>query len=100
MQNLNVALVQTNITWHQPKENRKQLDAKIKTLKNNVDLVILPEMFSTGFSMDPQNIAETMYGETISWMLNLAKIKNIAIAGSLIIVEDNKYYNRFVFVHP
>jgi predicted amidohydrolase len=66
----------------------------------DVDLIVLPEMFSTGFIMHPKNVAETMQGETVSWLQHLAKAKNAAITGSLVIEEDGKFYNRMVFVFP
>lgn len=57
-------------------------------------------MFSSGFTMNPQNVAETMNGETISWMKSLALKKDCAICGSLVILDNNNFYNRFIFVHP
>lgn len=66
----------------------------------DVDLIVLPEMFSSGFTMNPKNVAETMDGETISWLQHLAKAKNCAITGSLVIEENGNYYNRLVFVLP
>ena len=66
----------------------------------NVDLIVLPEMFSSGFTMNPKMVAETMQGETISWLQHLAKAKNCAITGSLVIEEKGKYFNRLVFVFP
>lgn len=65
-----------------------------------VDLIVLPEMFSSGFTMNPKAVAETMNGETIAWLQHLAKAKDCAITGSLVIVENGKYYNRLVFVYP
>lgn len=66
----------------------------------DVDLVVLPEMFSSGFTMNPKAVAETMEGETVSWLQHLAKAKNCAITGSLVIEEKGNYYNRLVFVFP
>lgn len=65
-----------------------------------VDLIVLPEMFSSGFTMNPKAVAETMNGETIAWLQHLAKAKVCAITGSLVIEENGKYYNRLVFVYP
>ena len=65
-----------------------------------VDLIVLPEMFVSGFTMNPKAVAETMNGETIAWLQHLAKAKNCAITGSLVIEENGKYYNRLVFVYP
>ena len=100
MSALNIAVVQTKLVWENPIENRAQLLKKINSTTQEVDVFVLPEMFTTGFSMTPDNIAEEMSGETVKWMLDLAKEKNAAIAGSVIIFENNKYYNRFLFVEP
>lgn len=66
----------------------------------DVDLIVLPEMFSSGFTMNPKIVAESMDGETISWLQHLAQAKNCAITGSLVIEENGKYFNRLIFVHP
>jgi len=100
MQHLKLALVQTDIVWQDAAKNRIRYSEKIAAINQKVDVFILPEMFSTGFSMHPEGIAETMQGETLLWMKNLASDKNTAICGSIIISEQNKYYNRFLFVQP
>ena len=97
--NLDIALVQTNLVWENPEQNRKNLVEKIKSISGNVDIIILPEMFTTGFTMDAASVAEIMTGETIDWLKTIASKKNCAITGSLIISENNNYYNRSVFVH-
>ncbi len=100
MQDLKIALIQTNIIWQNSVENRIRYSEKINNIQEQVDVFVLPEMFSTGFSMHPEGISETMQGETVAWMKNLASKKNAAICGSLIISEANNYYNRFLFVEP
>ncbi|NNL16072.1 MAG: amidohydrolase [Flavobacteriaceae bacterium] len=101
MQNkFKVALIQSQIVWENAEQNRIKFKAKINAIKENVDLVILPELFSTGFSMNPEPIAESMEGETIKWMKRLASEKQSAITGSIVIKDDNNYYNRLLFVHP
>lgn len=97
---LRVALVQSDLVWENPKQNRANFDRKIISVSEPIDLIILPEMFTSGFTMNAQNVAEPMSGETISWMKALSKEKKAAITGSLIIKENNRYYNRLVFVHP
>ena len=97
---MKVALIQMNIIWENPNENRRFLDEKINYLSQKIDLIILPEMFTSGFTMTPNLVAETMNGETTLWLKNLAKAKNCAITGSLIITEDGNFYNRMVFVFP
>ncbi|MBC5834977.1 nitrilase family protein [Flavobacterium sp. F372] len=97
---MNVALIQTNIIWENPSENRKKSEEKINALKESVDLIVLPEMFTTGFTMHPNLVAETMDGATILWLKEIAKAKNCAITGSLVITENDNFYNRMVFVFP
>lgn len=97
---LKVALIQTALAWENPTENRSHLAQKITGFMEDVDLIVLPEMFSSGFTMNPKNVAETMQGETISWLQHLAKAKNCAITGSLVVEENDNYYNRLVFVFP
>lgn len=100
MQYLKIALLQADLVWQNATQNRKQFSKKINAIREHVDLIVLPEMFTTGFSMQPQKIAENMQGETVKWMQQLASEKEAAIVGSIIIFEDKKYYNRFLFVHP
>ena len=97
---MKIALIQASLVWEKPEANRKYFEEKINSITEEIDLIILPEMFTTGFSMNPKNIAETMDGGTISLLKNLAKQKNVAITGSLIIAENGKFYNRLVFVFP
>jgi predicted amidohydrolase len=97
---MKLALVQLPLVWEDPKSNRVNIEQKINAIESGTDLIVLPEMFTTGFTMQPERVAETMNGETIQWMQSLAKAKNAAITGSLIIVEEGKYYNRLVFVFP
>lgn len=101
MQNeLNVVGIQADLVWENPTQNLTFFEEKINTLSKNTDLVVLPEMFTSGFTMTPENIAEKMDGNTVSWMQKMASENKIALCGSLVIKENNKYYNRMVFVHP
>lgn len=100
MQYLKTAFIQSNIVWHNAEINRINFSKKINAISEEVNIIILPEMFSTGFSMNPQEIAETMQGETVQWIQRLASEKNCAVSGSVIISENNHYYNRFLFVYP
>ncbi|WP_298507997.1 amidohydrolase [uncultured Kordia sp.] len=99
-QELKVALVQTNLIWEHPVQNRAQLSEKINAITEAVDIIVLPEMFTSGFTMNPEAVAETMDGESIAWLQKLAKAKNAAITGSLVISENGNHYNRSVFVQP
>ncbi len=97
---LNIALIQSNLVWENPSENIKNFTAKIKTINKPVDVIVLPEMFTTGFSMNASVLAETINGATVMWMKQMAKKTNAAIVGSLIVTENNAYYNRLLFVFP
>ena len=97
---MKIALIQSSLIWEKPTANRKHFEEKINAIIEKVDLIVLPEMFTTGFSMNPKGLAETMQGETISWLQSLAKAKNSAITGSLVIKENNNFYNRLLFVFP
>ena len=97
---MKIALIQSDLVWENPQENRIHFKAKINAITENVDLIILPEMFTSGFTMDPADVAETMQGETITLLQTLAKAKNAAITGSLVIEENSQFFNRMVFVLP
>ncbi|MHC1704787.1 MAG: amidohydrolase [Tenuifilaceae bacterium] len=97
---MRVSIIQTDLYWESPSKNREMFDEKISGLDNDIDLIVLPEMFSTGFSMSPDRLAENWPGSTVKWMQRVAISKKVALAGSLIVQDANKYYNRFVFVHP
>jgi len=97
---LKIAIVQTDLVWESPERNRQDFSKKIESISSDVDLIILPEMFTTGFTMKPENVAEKMDGVSINWLKELASKKNVAITGSLVIKENIKYYNRLVFVFP
>ena len=96
---LNIVLIQANLEWENSQGNINYFDKKIDAVSSNVDVVVLPEMFSTGFSMKPEKLAETMEGISISWMKEKAIKKQVAIVGSLIIKENESYYNRLIFAH-
>ena len=96
---LKVAIIQKDLVWQNAHQNRLNLDVMFSKL-DSVDLIVLPEMFTTGFSMKPKPIAETMDGKTVNWMLDKARNLNSAIVGSIIITENNAFYNRMLFVYP
>ena len=97
---MKIALIQTNIVWENATQNRLVLEEKINTITDEIDLIILPEMFTSGFTMHPELVAEATNGSTISWLTNIAKAKNCAITGSLVITENGNFYNRMVFIFP
>ena len=98
--NLNTALLQVNLEWENIQQNVDHFEEKISKLDPDVDLIILPEMFSTGFSMNAKNLAEPANGPTLKWMQRMASEKDAAVTGSLIITENDNFYNRLYFVHP
>ncbi len=95
-----IAGIQSHLIWENPAENRNYFEEKINSLPKNLDLLVLPEMFTTGFTMNPEKVAEKIDGKTVSWLQKIASEKNFAITGSLVIEENGNYYNRLVFVHP
>jgi len=97
---LKIALIQSDLVWENPSQNRSNFTQKINQITTQVDVILLPEMFTSGFTMSPENVFETMQGETVTWMLNQAKKSNAALGGSLVIQENEKFYNRFVFAKP
>lgn len=97
---MKTAILQTSLAWENPKSNRTFIEEYFINQEESFDLFVLPEMFTSGFTMHPENVAETMNGETVSWMKALALKNDCAICGSLVISENNSFYNRFIFVHP
>lgn len=97
---LNLAIIQTHLIWENPEANRAHFTVKIQSIKKPVDVIVLPEMFTTGFTMHAQAVAETMEGKTVSWLKERAAESGAAITGSVIIEEGGLFYNRMLFVTP
>ena len=97
---LKVSAIQTYLQWESIDENLKDFEELISQISDTVDLIVLPEMFSTGFTMQPSRVAESMNDKTVQWMKSIAKKRNTALVGSLVIKQNDKYFNRCVFVHP
>jgi predicted amidohydrolase len=100
MSNLKVSLVQTTLHWEDKALNLSMLADKISSVKEGTHLVILPEMFSTGFSMSPELLAENMEGATIAWMKENARKNKVIITGSMIAEQEGNFYNRLVWMLP
>lgn len=98
--NLKITIIQSDLHWEEPEKNRQMFSQKIQDIKVETDLVILPEMFSTGFTMNASLLAEPSDGNTFEWMVLEAEKNNCAITGSIIVKENNHYYNRLFFVFP
>ena len=118
-QRLIITIIQTNLYWEDKRANLQMLENKISSIKEKTEIVVLPEMFSTGFSMKPETLAETMEGETVLWMKRIAAEKKIILTGSVIIADAGKagagspdydadqtetvrpcYYNRLIWMLP
>jgi predicted amidohydrolase len=93
-------VVQAKLAWHDAKENLAQFSRIIDSIDESTDLIVLPEMFTTGFTMHAANNADKMRGPAMQRMTKWAADKNAAVCGSLIIEEEARYYNRFVFMRP
>lgn len=99
-QQLKVTIVQPDMHWEDKQANLAQYEQYLSSVGEKMEVVVLPEMFSTGFSMAPERLAETMDGPTVQWMKNMARKHTCILTGSLIIEEDGKYYNRLLWVQP
>ncbi|MDB2462739.1 amidohydrolase [Algibacter sp.] len=97
---LKIALIQTDLVWENPEQNRVNFTKKIENISEDVDIIVLPEMFTSGFTMNASAVAETMDGKTVSWLKDLASQVNAAIVGSMVISDNNNFHNRLLFVEP
>lgn len=100
MQDLKIAFIQSELHWHNPQANRSMFEEKIWEINSPVDLIILPEMFTTGFTMDASDHAEVMGTTTVKWMAQIAAQTKAVITGSVIIKEQGNYYNRLIWMNP
>ena len=100
MQNLNVTLIQTELAWENIGANLMHFDHSIDAVEAPTDLIVLPEMFSTGFSMNAHALAEPMTGKAVTWIRNKAAKKEVTIVGSVMIQDNGKYYNRLLWACP
>lgn len=99
MQHLTVRTIQTELVWQDPSANQKHFEALIREVAD-ADLIVLPEMFLTGFTMEPETVAEQQDGEQVKWMIAMAQETGAAICGSLVIRVADEYFNRLLFVTP
>ena len=100
MPKLTITTIQSNLVWENKKANLLMLEQKIKSIKEHTEIIVLPEMFSTGFSMNAEALAENMDGETVSWMKRVATENKIILTGSIIIKENENFYNRLIWLLP
>jgi predicted amidohydrolase len=97
---LRITIIQPDIAWEDKAANLAHYSQLIEGIGGPKEIVVLPEMFSTGFSMAPERLAEGMDGATVQWMRDTAKANNIILTGSLILEEDGKYFNRLIWMQP
>ena len=100
MPTLTITTIQSNLAWEDKATNLRMFEQKITSIEEKTEIVVLPEMFSTGFSMKPALLAETMDGETIEWMKRVSRENAIVLTGSVIIKDEEKFYNRLVWMLP
>ncbi len=100
MSTLTITTIQSNLIWEEKSANLRLLEKKIAGIEEKTEIVVLPEMFNTGFSMRPEELAETMEGETVEWMKRVSRENGIVLTGSLMIEEAGNYYNRLVWMLP
>lgn len=100
MDTLRITLVQSHLDWHEPTSNLARFTDLVAPLGGKTDVIILPEMFTTGFTMLPNEVAEPMQGPTVSWMQSSAEQLNAVITGSIVVEENGQYYNRLLWVEP
>lgn len=97
---LKAALLQADLHWEERDLNIQKFEEQMKGVSMEVDLIVLPEMFTTGFSMNAANLAEPAQGKTFEWMQKIAAEKDAAVTGSVITSEKGHFYNRLYFVYP
>jgi omega-amidase len=100
MDNLKVCIIQVQLHWENPVANLLMFSEKINSISEKIDLIVLPEMFTTGFTMNAIALSEEETGESVQWMISQARQYDVAITGSLIIKENKNFYNRLYFVFP
>jgi omega-amidase len=100
MSTLTITTIQSNIAWEDKAANLRMFEQKIAGMEEKTEIVLLPEMFSTGFSMRPEALAETMQGETIEWMKRVSRENGIVLTGSIMIKEEENYFNRLIWMLP
>src|SRR3979411_1607400 len=98
MPTLTITIIQANLHWEDKEANLRMFEERINNIKERTEIIVLPEMFSTGFSMKPELLAEKMDGPTVTWMKKLATEKKIILTGSVIIEEKGQNFNRLIWM--
>jgi omega-amidase len=100
MEPIKITIFQAYLFWENVEKNLQNLALRLSSLREKTDLILLPEMFNTGFTMNVEKCAEKMDGPSMHWLYEMSKKFDCVVAGSLIIEEEDKYYNRFVWMSP
>ncbi|MCF8304574.1 MAG: amidohydrolase [Bacteroidales bacterium] len=100
MEDLKITTIQTKLHWMDIDANLAMFTEKIDQIDDPGDVIVLPEMFSTGFAVKPDSVAETMEGKALQWLKDTAAKKQCVITGSVVIEENENYYNRLVWMQP
>ncbi|MBI3520213.1 MAG: amidohydrolase [Bacteroidetes bacterium] len=100
MEDLIITTIQTHLFWEDADKNLMHLDAKIDAVAEPTDIIVLPEMFTTGFTMNPSKLAEEHEGRGLQWMLKKAKEKNCVLVGSISVKDKEQFYNRLYWASP
>ena len=100
MQDLKVTAIQTELVWEDIESNLAAFDSKIDAIEDETHMIVLPEMFTTGFSMHPAALAQDMNGSAILWLKEKSRHKNVDMVGSIIVKEDDKFFNRLIWAKP
>jgi omega-amidase len=100
MNNLSITIIQTHLHWEDAVKNIANFDAKVSSIIEPTDIIVLPEMFTTGFTMNPKLLAEEHGGIGLQWMIQKAKAKDCVIVGSISVKENDAFYNRLYWVKP
>ncbi len=100
MQTLRLALIQPDLHWHDAPANRDTLGTAVAKLPDEIRLAVLPEMFTSGFTMQPESIAEDPHGPTLEWMRHMAKSYDLTLTGSYVVRESGHYFNRLIWMPP
>jgi len=100
MQDLRVTVIQAELVWEDIESNLALFDQKISAIQEETHLIVLPEMFTTGFSMNPADLAQDMNGSAVAWLKEKSRRKNVDLAGSIIVREDDRFFNRLIWAKP
>jgi predicted amidohydrolase len=100
MPDLKTTIIQTELAWEDIESNLAAFDDKINAIEDDTHLIVLPEMFTTGFSMNPADLAQNMKGSSVKWMREKSRQKNADIVGSIIVNDNGKFFNRLIWAKP